>query len=143
VLRTTLLTVIIAAVAAFAQPALAQTVGADGLLRDPAGRALYVFDRDHPWGASKCYEGCAEAWPAFVAKIGAAVTGEFTVHTRTDGRMQWGWNGKPLYYFAGDRAPGDAEGDGLGGVWHAVRATAPDTEHSVHAAPEIPPWRRF
>ena len=142
-LRTTLLTVIIAAVAAFAQPALAQTVGADGLLRDPAGRALYVFDRDHPWGASNCYEGCAEAWPAFVAKIGAAVTGEFTVHTRTDGRMQWGWNGKPLYYFAGDRAPGDAEGDGLGGVWHAVRATATEAERSVQVAPEISPWRRF
>ena len=33
-LRTTLLTFVLAAVAAFAQPALAQTVDADGLLRD-------------------------------------------------------------------------------------------------------------
>ena len=111
--------------------------------RDPDGRTLYVFDRDHPWGASNCYEGCTETWPAFVAKIGAAVTGELSVHTRTDGRMQWGWNGKPLYYFAGDRAPGDAEGDGLGGVWHAVRAPSPDTERSVQVAPEISPWRHF
>ena len=96
-LRTTLLTVALAAVAAFAQPALAQSIGADGVLRDPAGRTLYVFDRDHPWGASNCYEGCAEVWPAFIARIGAEVKGELTVHVRTDGRMQWGWNGTPLY----------------------------------------------
>ena len=142
-LRTTLLTFVVAAVAAGAQPTFAQNVGADGLLRDHAGRTLYVFDRDHPWGASNCYEGCAETWPAFVARIGAEVKGEFTVHARTDGRIQWGWNGKPLYYFAGDREAGDAEGDGMDGVWHAVRATAPDVEHSVRAAPEGPPWRRF
>jgi predicted lipoprotein with Yx(FWY)xxD motif len=60
-------------------------------------------------------------WTAFVARIGAEVKGELTVHTRADGQMQWGWNGRPLYTFAGDQAPGDAEGDGLGGVWHAVR----------------------
>jgi len=131
-LRTTLLTVVLAAVAAVAQPALAQSVGADGVLRDPAGRTLYVFDRDDPSGASRCYEGCAEVWPAFVAKIGAEVKGELTVHTRTDGRMQWGWNGKPLYTFAGDRVPGDAEGDGLGGVWHAVRVN-PQALPSMHA----------
>ena len=124
-LRTTFLTVLLAAVAALAQPTVAQSLGDDGVLLDPAGRTLYTFDGDHPWGASSCYEGCAETWPAFVAKIGAEVKGEFTVHTRTDGRMQWGWNGKPLYYFAGDRAPGDAEGDGLGGVWHAVRINRP------------------
>jgi len=57
--------------------------------------------------------------------------------------MQWGWNDKPLYYFAGDRAPGDAEGDGLGGVWQAVRTTAPEAERSVKVAPEISPWQRF
>jgi predicted lipoprotein with Yx(FWY)xxD motif len=141
--RTTLLTFILATVAAVAQPALAQTVKADGLLRDQAGRTLYVFDRDHPWGASNCYEGCAEAWPAFAAKIGAEVTDQFSIHTRMDGRMQWGWNGKPLYYFAGDREPGDAEGDGLGGVWHAVRTSPPDAEQSVQLAPEVPPWPRF
>ena len=142
-LRTTLLTFVLAAVAAFAQPALSQTVEADGLLRDQAGRTLYVFDRDHAWGASACYEGCAEAWPAFVARIGAEVKDRLSVHTRTDGRMQWGWNGKPLYYFAGDREPGDAEGDGLGGVWHAVRVTPPPAPQSAQLAPEVPPWQRF
>ena len=142
-LRATVLTVVLATAAAFAQPTLAQSIGEDGLLRDRAGRTLYVFDRDHPWGASNCYEECAVAWPAFVARIGAEVTGGLTVHARNDGHMQWGWNGKPLYYFAGDRVPGDASGDGLDGVWHAVRATAPDTERSVQAAPEVPRWPRF
>ena len=137
-LRTTLLTVVLAAVAAVAQPALAQSVGADGVLRDPAGRTLYVFDRDDPSGASRCYEGCAEVWPAFVAKIGAEVKGELTVHTRTDGRMQWGWNGKPLYTFAGDEAPGDAEGDGLGGVWHAVRLRPSEPQPPARLAGAAP-----
>jgi predicted lipoprotein with Yx(FWY)xxD motif len=142
-LRTTLLTFVLAAVAAFAQPALAQTVEGDGLLRDRAGRTLYVFDRDHPWGASACYEGCAETWPAFVAAIGAEVKDQLSVHTRTDGRMQWGWNGKPLYYFAGDRAPGDVEGDGLEGAWHAVHTGAPLAHQSVQLAPEVLSWPRF
>ena len=142
-LRATVLTIVLATVAAFAQPAFAQSIGADGVLRDRAGRTLYVFDRDHPWGASNCYEECAATWPAFVARIGAEVKGELTVHARNDGPMQWGWNGKPLYYFAGDLAPGDASGDGLDGVWHAVRATPPDAERSVLVAPEVPRWPRF
>ena len=36
--------------------------------------------------------------------------------------MQWARDGKPLYVFAGDGQPGDAKGDGTGGVWHAVKA---------------------
>ncbi len=142
-LRTTFLTFVLAAVAAFVPPASPRPWAPTACCATPIGRTLYVFDRDHPWGASNCYEGCTETWPAFVARIGAAVTGELSVHTRTDGRMQWGWNGKPLYYFAGDREPGDVEGDGLGGVWHAVRAPSPEAERSVQVAPDLSPWRHF
>ena len=34
-------------------------------------------------------------------------------------------------------------GRAVAGVWHAVRAPAPEAERSVQAAPEISPWRRF
>jgi len=126
-LRTTLLTLALAIVAALAQPALAQTVESGGLLRDRDGRTLYVFDQDFAAGLSNCYDSCAASWPAFVLPIGAEVKGELSIHTRIDGRMQWGWNGRPLYYFAGDTKPGDASGDGQDGVWHAVRPGAMQT----------------
>jgi hypothetical protein len=38
--------------------------------------------------------------------------------------MQWAFDGRPLYYFAGDAKAGDANGDGSGGVWHVVRPGA-------------------
>ena len=42
------------------------------------------------------------------------------VTTRKDGSQQLTHKGKPIYLFAGDGAPGDINGDGLGGVWHIV-----------------------
>ena len=45
------------------------------------------------------------------------VTGELGTLTRTDGTMQATYNGWPLYYFAGDAAQGDANGQGVGDVW--------------------------
>jgi predicted lipoprotein with Yx(FWY)xxD motif len=45
------------------------------------------------------------------------VTGELGIITRTDGSMQATYNGWPLYYFAGDAASGDANGQNVGEVW--------------------------
>ncbi|HZI44358.1 MAG TPA: hypothetical protein VFD53_04000, partial [Ilumatobacter sp.] len=33
------------------------------------------------------------------------------------------YNGWPLYFFAGDDAPGDTNGQGQGGVWYVVDPT--------------------
>jgi predicted lipoprotein with Yx(FWY)xxD motif len=57
-----------------------------------------------------------------MAKDGAQAKDGLTLHARTGGGMQWGADGKPLYYFAGDAQPGDVNGDNSGGVWHVVRA---------------------
>ena len=40
--------------------------------------------------------------------------------TRDDGSTQVTYNGWPLYYFQDDAAPGDTNGQGLGGVWFLV-----------------------
>nr|WP_256577247.1 hypothetical protein [Pseudomonas sp. C9] len=40
---------------------------------------------------------------------------------RDDGRMQWAYGGKPLYYFQKDKAPGEMKGDKMKDVWHVVR----------------------
>ena len=41
--------------------------------------------------------------------------------TRSDGVKQVTLNGYPLYYYAGDKAPGQATGNGAGGTWHVIK----------------------
>jgi len=66
---------------------------------------------------------CAQNWPALTVAagsspvLGSGVTGNVSQITRPDGIMQVALNGIPLYYFSGDKAPGDANGQGVGGVW--------------------------
>lgn len=97
---------------------------------DDNGMTLYTFRNDTP-GVSNCYDSCADAWPPFIADAGATDKGAWTLVTRTDGSQQWALGGMPLYFWAGDAAPGDVTGDGVGGVWDAARpadkAKAPAT----------------
>ena len=41
--------------------------------------------------------------------------------TRPDGKKQWAFKGKPLYYWAKDQKPGDKTGDGFNNVWHVAK----------------------
>lgn len=93
--------------------------GAGQSLAGDGGLTLYVFDTDTA-GQSACNAGCVENWPPLTVEVtaGAGVTGEIGSITRDDGSAQVTYNGRPLYYYAGDQAAGDANGDGLGGVWH-------------------------
>ncbi|HEX9634320.1 MAG TPA: hypothetical protein VGB34_02425 [Candidatus Limnocylindria bacterium] len=96
---------------------------AGSALAGEGGMTLYTFDNDSN-GESSCYEGCVTNWPPFVvdegaeATAGEGVTGDIGTTARTDGTTQVTYDGSPLYYFASDSAPGDATGDGVGGVWH-------------------------
>jgi predicted lipoprotein with Yx(FWY)xxD motif len=103
-----------------------QVAERNGLLTDGAGRTLYTFDKDAS-GRSNCAGGCASAWPPFFAGDAAKDNGPFTIVSRDDGRRQWAREGRPLYTFAGDAQPGEANGDGSGGVWHVVKPAAPRT----------------
>ena len=105
-----------------AASAFAQTTASGGLLRDKAGKTLYTFDKDAA-NESRCFDGCAAAWPPFMAAEGAQAKDKLTLVVPKGGGMQWAWGGKPLYYFASDAKPGDASGDGSGGVWHAVKTS--------------------
>ena len=76
-------------------------------------------------GAPTCYDDCATTWPPLVAD-GAPTVGEglddalFASATRDDGTEQVTVDGWPLYFFAADAAPGDTNGQGVGGVWYVV-----------------------
>jgi predicted lipoprotein with Yx(FWY)xxD motif len=90
-------------------------------LTDAKGMSLYVFKKDSP-GKSACAGDCVAKWPIyFREKVG--VTGnlkgaDFGNITREDGQKQTTYRGMPLYYFAGDKAPGDTSGQGVRDVWY-------------------------
>ena len=89
---------------------------------DDEGMTVYMFDNDTQGGdASSCVGECATNWPAVTTDAEApaveGLTGELSTITGVDGSMQITLNGWPLYYFAGDSAAGDVNGQGQGGIW--------------------------
>ena len=96
-------------------------------LVDGAGRSLYLFEAD-TGPTSTCNGACAQVWPPLAASAAPGVAGGAQAAlvgatTRADGTRQVTYNGHPLYYFAGDKAPGDVTGQGIhnfGGGWYVV-----------------------
>lgn len=92
-------------------------------MTDFAGKTLYTFDNDTTPGQSSCNGTCAVNWPPYTS--GATAQGTLpaglSVIDRPDGMKQYAWQGKPLYYYAKDTAPGQLKGDGIGGIWHIVK----------------------
>lgn len=94
----------------------------------PGGRTLYRFDQDSAMPPkSNCTGTCANTWiplagnPAEVNLTGVdpSLLGALT---RADGTPQLALAGWPLYLYTGDKKAGDLNGQGQGGVWHAVTA---------------------
>ena len=96
------------------------------VLVDADGMTLYVFAKDTD-GKSSCTGACAEKWPALTA-TGEPTAGkgidedDLGTTARDDGKTQVTYYDKPLYHFSGDSAAGDTKGQGVGGVWSAVKA---------------------
>jgi len=82
------------------------------------GLTLYVRI-DEADGNIVCVDDCLTNWPPLTGKVdaGEADAAMLGTVTRPDGTEQVTYNGFPLYYFAGDSAEGDANGQGLGDVW--------------------------
>ena len=90
------------------------------MIADAKGMTLYVFDKD-AGGKSACYDACATKWPPYLGKVSDKLTEGWTLVDRTDGTKQWAYDGKPVYFFAGDKKAGDMAGDGMGGMWHVIK----------------------
>lgn len=103
------------------QPTVATATTKVGVtLVDSGGKTLYTSSGDTTPGASSCTGGCATIWPPLTVTgtptYAAGLTAsKFTTITRSDGTKQLAYNGKPLYTFASDAAPGDTTGQGVGG----------------------------
>jgi predicted lipoprotein with Yx(FWY)xxD motif len=108
---------------------LGSAKGLGEVLVDSEGRTLYAFSGD-AGGAPSCEGGCAKAWPPLLDESGEPQpsngTGAARLGTvkRPDGTTQVTYAGHPLYEFGGDKAPGDANGNGesaFGGTWTALK----------------------
>jgi predicted lipoprotein with Yx(FWY)xxD motif len=110
-----------------AAPLKSTTINGTTVLTNAAGFTLYWFVPDTST-TSKCTGSCATYWPPVKgpATAGSGVTGTLGTITRPDGTTQATYDGHPLYTYAGDTAPGQANGNGKnlsGGVWHEVTAS--------------------
>ena len=98
------------------------------ILVDGRGRALYLFTHDPVRGKSRCYGACATAWPPYVGHgapqaRGKVVQSKLATVVRSDGKKQVTYAGHPLYYYMGDRQPGQVlcqAATEYGGTWYVV-----------------------
>ena len=94
----------------------------NGLMTGANGMTLYTFDKDAIGsGKSACNGQCATNWPPLIVIGAMEPSGGYTVVTRDDGRKQWAYKGRPLYFWAKDAKPGDTTGDNVNNVWHIAR----------------------
>jgi predicted lipoprotein with Yx(FWY)xxD motif len=100
------------------------------LLTSSTGRAIYVWSKD-AMNKSECTGACATNWPPVTTTgsvtAGSGVTAsDLGTITRSGGVKQVTYDGHPLYYYAGDSAAGQTNGQGIdafGAKWWLVSPT--------------------
>jgi len=114
--------------------------GMYGAVLEVDGRSVYLFTPDPAGGTgTACLEGCIGNWPAVLVpegsepQAGAGLTGALTTFERPDGGRQVAYAGHPLYFFANDPAPGDVNGQGVGGVWYLVTSAGEAVKEAAAA----------
>ena len=124
---------------------------AGAFLTNGSGRTVYLWAKDG-MNMSACSGACAAAWPPVPATgtltaTGGAKASDLGTITRSDGTKQVTYDGHPLYYFVGDSAAGQTNGqasDNFGAQWWLVassgaKITAADTAAAANApAPAAP-----
>src|SRR5205823_2062752 len=84
-------------------------------LTDANGRALYMFTKDKK-DSSTCVDACAKAWPPYTETQAATASDtsldktKFSTAKRADAQPHVSYNGRPLYLYQDDTAPGDMKG---------------------------------
>lgn len=121
--------------------------GLGTVLVNSEGLTVYMFGKDKGT-ASSCYGACAQGWPPVIAasKPSAdegAMSSQLGTTKRKDGSIQVTYAGHPLYTYAGDTTPGEANGNestAFGGKWSALdeagKAVAGTATGGAEEAPE-------
>jgi predicted lipoprotein with Yx(FWY)xxD motif len=97
--------------------------GKSGVLVDQNGCALYLDTSDTP-STTDVNTAMEVTWPPVVEPAQVSGPGldaaKLGVFTRPDGKKQVTYNGHQLYRFIGDKAPGEAKGQGIDGKFFLV-----------------------
>ena len=102
-----------------------QTVdGIGNVLDTSAGLTLYHLTTE-TGGKIDCTGACENVWPPAlvsgnIPSTPSGASGTFGSIKRPDGSTQLTFDGMPLYTYSGDSAAGQANGQGVQGVWFAV-----------------------
>jgi predicted lipoprotein with Yx(FWY)xxD motif len=102
---------------------------------DSEGFTLYDFHKDKG-GKSACYGACAQVWPPLLSEgkpqAGeGAMAGKLGTTKRNDGTLQVTYAGWPLYTYAADKKPGDANRndiDSFGAESYALQPSGEEAE---------------
>ncbi|HSS32839.1 MAG TPA: hypothetical protein VLL27_06115 [Solirubrobacterales bacterium] len=105
------------------------------VLVDSKGFVLYDFHKDKGT-TSACYGACEQGWPPLLTEgepkpSNGANAGMLGTTERKDGTTQVTYNGHPLYTFAGDKKPGEANGNDIsafGAEWYALKGNGEEPE---------------
>jgi len=119
---------------------------AGAFLTDGSGRAVYLWAKDG-MNMSACSGACAAAWPPVPATgkltaTGGAKASDLGTITRSDGTKQATYDGHPLYYFVGDSAAGQTNGQGsdnFGAKWWLVAPSGAELTGTDTAAAAAAP----
>jgi predicted lipoprotein with Yx(FWY)xxD motif len=105
---------------------LGSAAGLGEVLVNSEGRTLYAFSGE------ECEGACAKAWPPLLDESGEPQPSNGTAAARLgtverrDGTTQVTYADYPLYAYGGDKAPGEANGNGesaFGGTWTALKGS--------------------
>ena len=109
---------------------VARAPQAGPVLVDAEGFTVYDFHKDKGI-TSSCYGSCAKVWPPVLTE-GAPTAGEGAMSSklgttkRSDGTVQATYAGHPLYTYAADKKPGEANGNdfsSFGAQWYALKGS--------------------
>jgi len=119
----------------------ASSVGTHGVvLVSRTGVTLYRYAPDGT-GAPTCTGACSTAWPPLTVPAGSTApaagsgvtSADLGTVARSDGALQVTYKKMPLYTYAGDATSGQANGQGVGGVWFVVPVSGANSTASTGA----------
>ena len=108
------------------------------------GMSAYFYDLDKAnSGKSVCSGVCLTYWPPILSATSkptaSGISGRISTIATSTGKRQITINGRPIYTYALDKAPGDVNGQGVQGIWHVLSAAGREIKGASLVTPSHSP----